>query len=230
MKIKSIPLVGTVTTREPHNVKKEFKIGNVMLPDVGEYPKGGITFYYGAKTSSTNALSLAYQRAAESNQALVQVEIETKVMCPIGPLLTKDDLPKSGFMHIERIEREVADLIRPLFIRFMNYKGLPKQNIASIRTLAMAIARNPEFIGYLHQDESFSHIDVIAYPVIEDGAKSVRATLFSTKNVVRESLFSPSYELSTFVLNQSMFSEAPDDIESIITPTQKPSTKISAIN
>ncbi|MFQ2234988.1 hypothetical protein ACK32R_04655 [Aeromonas dhakensis] len=230
MKIKSIPLVGTVTTREQHSVKKEFKIGNVMLPDTGEYPKGGITFYYGAKTSSTNALSLAYQRAAESNHSLVQVEIETKVMCPIGPLLTKEDLPNSGFMHIERIEREVADLIRPLFIRFMNHKGLPKQNIASIRTLAMAIARNPEFIGYLHQDESFSHIDVIAYPVIEDGAKSVRATLFSTKNVVRESLFSPSYELSTFVLDQSMFSEVPDDIDVIMTPMEESSTRLGVMN
>ncbi|MND27155.1 hypothetical protein D3C80_176160 [compost metagenome] len=206
MKAKNIPLIGTVFTRTTDEATHEvFKVGNVLLPTGVTAPRGGISFYYGAKTTSTQSLSIAFRHANDIGSNLVQLNFEVVGACAAGTL-SKDDLPNVKFMHLERIDRMVADLIGPLFVQFMNLHGRAFSNISSVKMLNAEISRNIDFVSFLHEDEAFNHLDVIVYPVVEDdGKRSVRGILFRDSNLNYDSFYSPIFENAKFVLDRSLF-------------------------
>ncbi|THJ43579.1 hypothetical protein [Aeromonas veronii] len=213
MKPKNIPLIGTVFTKTTDESTCEvFTVGNVLLPAGVSAPKGGISFYYGAKTTSTQSLSLAFRHANDMGTNLVQINFEVVGNCADG-MLTKDELPEAKFMHLERIDRYIADLICPLFVAFMNKHGRSFTNVSSVKMLCSEIARNIDFVSELHNDEAFNHLDVIVYPVIEDdGKRSVRGILFRDENLNYDTFYSPIFENAKFELDRTLFKPSSGDL------------------
>ena len=156
--------------------------------------------------ASTTAFACAYCQVKSEGKEIIYIPFEMQVLCPEGTLLTLDALPVAKMMHLERIERPIADMITPLLAAFIREKGREQPEMSSIQLLARAVSLNTDFISVLHRDPRFKHLSIIAYPVIEnDGKKTVRATVFDLDGMTAgQEINNPLYPKAKFKLDESL--------------------------
>lgn len=201
MKTKQISLTGIAFLAPTVNEKTEQNvcIRNVLLPTGCIAPKSGVSLYYGSKMSTTKSLSLAFTHSAAQTKKLITIPIELTLATQDGATSSRSDLPTIGFLNIERIDKELTTVIHGHYLMYRESINQPCPDISSLRTLLMAISKDLAFLDYLHNQDEFKNISIIAYPVVEDnGEKSTRAVLFNTQDIDTSAIKHPSYKNTKF--------------------------------
>ena len=202
MKIKQIPLTGIAFLAPSVNESTEqiIEIDNVLMPSESIPPSSGVSLYYGSKMSTTKSLSLAFTRSAELTKKLLTIPMELPLQTQDSPTTSREDLPHVQFLNIERIDKNLANVIHGHYLMYAN-KECPE--ISSLRTLLIAIRKDLGFLDYLHQQPDFNHLIMIAYPVVEDNnEKSTRATIFRPEEIDASLIKHPTYKNTKFVFQK----------------------------
>jgi hypothetical protein len=190
-----------------HDLEKNdvFILESVAPPDGLIFPKKGITFYYGFKESVvniSNAIKVAGAKGLEVHPVNVVVSAERNADATLSLL----ELPYCTFLNVSRVRKDIYDIIRDYLKTFIEKESLvdkaieleiwdKKTNTITTKGILLFIMQYPYSIDYLWEQKEFNHLDVIVYPVLDGIRKSSRATLFKTKNVIKNEYGTPYIEM-----------------------------------
>lgn len=200
-------LLKSVLIVSKHDLMKNdiFVLESVEPPDGLQFPKKGLTFYYGFKESVVN-ISNAIKKAGEKGLEVHPVNVVVNAERNMDATLSLNELPLCTFLNVSRLKKDIYDIIRGYLKQFILKKSLvdkmieleiwdKKVNTITTKGILLFIMQYPYVIDYLWEQEEFNHLDIIVYPVLDGITKSSRATLFRTKNVIKNEYGTPYIEM-----------------------------------
>jgi hypothetical protein len=157
-------------------------LSDVPLPARQLAPAGGLTTLYGFR-DALEELSRLRQRWENDRIGLSTVTLSVEIgAMPYGRVST-EKLPQFRFLYLDRINRALEEMCRRYFETYAAESSISLEN--PFRHAGF-VCQHPDFIGRLHQEPEFKHLDVIVYRIDDPqyGPRQV-ATLFNRDAVVK---------------------------------------------
>jgi hypothetical protein len=157
-------------------------LSDVPLPARQLAPAGGLTALYGFR-DALEELSRLRQRWENEKIGFSTVTLSVEIgTMPYGRV-SPEKLSQFRFLYLDRINRSLEEMCRGYFETYAAEAGVSLEN--PFRHAGF-VCQHPDFIGRLHQEAEFNHLDVIVYRIQDQqhGARQV-ATLFNRDAVVK---------------------------------------------
>lgn len=137
----------------------------------------GLTCLYGP-TDITAELSHRRKDAMSKGLDLLKIEIMVDVGVAKGHKLSLAEVAGHRVIHLRRLREDVRDrIVAPYWWAFCEKVG----RRGPFDPLALS---QPGFVGYLHDQPEFAHLDVIEYFIRDPRGMRQVATLFSDRHVL----------------------------------------------
>jgi hypothetical protein len=163
------------------NMPESVTLADVPLPPRSLPPGGSLTALYGFRDALEELSRLRKRWESETvGFATVTLQVEIGKM-PYGRV-SPEKLGDFKFLYLDRITRPLEDVCRQKFDAYAGEMGI---ELADPFRHAGFVCERPDFIGRLHQEPEFNHLDVIVYR-IDDPVTGPRqiASLFNQDAVV----------------------------------------------
>lgn len=163
------------------NMPESVTLADVPLPPRALPPTGALTALYGFR-DALEELSRLRKRWESDTVGFATVTLQAEIgKMPYGRV-SPDKLSQYKFLYLDRITRPLEDICRDKFDSYAAEMGLERQD--PFRHAGFVCER-PDFIGRLHQEPEFNHLDVIVYRIDDPltGPRQI-ASLFNKDAIV----------------------------------------------
>jgi hypothetical protein len=174
----------------PHDYVEEdtLTIENVDMPSDLPTSRTGLTLLYG-NNGIGDGLVKAFGRASRTNEDLHIVDLLIPFDMTTQHFSTVACLPDCHMLNLKKLDRSLTSLVIKHYIDYANVNSIEYDKIVSNRQLIVEVSKHPLFADYLVQQEGFTHLHAIAFPVsVEGGGLTMRANLYRNDRVKRRSI------------------------------------------
>lgn len=178
----SIVALNGFFTYNRNSVPQNVVLADVPLPPRQLAPVGGLTTLYGFR-DALEELSRLRQKWENDRVGLSTVTISVEIGAMPYGRVSPEKLSQFRFLYLDRINRQLEEICRRHFEQYALDSGIVLDN--PFRHAGF-VCQHPDFIGRLHQEQAFNHLDVIVYRIDDSqfGPRQV-ATLFNRDAVVK---------------------------------------------
>lgn len=178
----SIVALNSFFTYNRTSVPQTVILADVPLPPRQLAPAGGLTALYGFR-DALEELSRLRQKWENDRIGLSTVTVSVEIGAMPYGRVSPEKLPQFRFLYLDRINRHLEEICRRYFETYAAEAGVTLEN--PFRHAGF-VCQHPDFIGRLHQEEMFRHLDVLVYRIDDPqfGPRQV-ATLFNRDAVVK---------------------------------------------
>ncbi|HCI47797.1 MAG TPA: hypothetical protein DFI00_10920 [Rhodospirillaceae bacterium] len=163
------------------NMPESVTLADVPLPPRALPPAGAMTALYGFR-DALEELSRLRKRWESDTVGFATVTLQAEIgKMPYGRV-SPEKLSSYRFLYLDRITRPLEDICRQKFDGYAAEMGLEPMD--PFRHAGFVCER-PDFIGKLHQEPEFNHLDVIVYRIDDPltGPRQI-ASLFNKDAIV----------------------------------------------